>query len=74
MQVADKEAVFPSDLAAPIIGDGKFAKEVLPLQRVGDPEEMAGVILFLTSRAGGYCNGNIVLIDGGRIAMAPSSY
>lgn len=66
--------VFPSELASGIIGSGTFPKEQLPAQRVGTPEEMAGTILFLTSRAGGYCNGLVLVVDGGRLSVTPASY
>lgn len=35
---------------------------------------MAGAILFMTSRAGGYLNGNVLVTDGGRLGIVPSSY
>lgn len=66
--------LFPSDLAAGMIGDGIFPKERIPAERVGTAEEMGGTILHLTSRAGGYCNGNVVVIDGGRLSLVPSTY
>lgn len=34
-------------------------------------EEMGGTILYMTSRAGGYLNGTILLIDGGRLNVLP---
>lgn len=66
--------LFPSDLAAGIIGDGVFTKETIPAERVGTPEDMGGAILYLTSRAGAYCNGNVVLLDGGRLSLMPGTY
>ena len=66
--------MYPSDLAAGLIGDGVFPKEKIPAQRSGTPEDMAGVILFLTSRAGAYCNGNVVVTDGGRLSVMPAVY
>jgi len=35
---------------------------------------MAGAILFLTSRAGAYVTGNVMIIDGGRLSMVPATY
>jgi len=66
--------VFPSDLASGIIGDGVFPKSQIPAERVGTEEEMAGTILFLTSQAGGYCNGSVLVIDGGRLSINPATY
>jgi len=66
--------LFPSELAAPIIGDGKFPKEKIPMERAGTEEDMAGCILFLASRAGAYVTGNVVVIDGGRLSIMPSTY
>ena len=37
-------------------------------------QDMAGAILFLTSRAGAFLNGNVVLLDGGSIGNEPGSY
>lgn len=61
-------------MAAGIIGDGVFPRTKIPLQRSGTEEDMAGAILFLTSKAGAYCTGNVVLLDGGRLSNFPSTY
>jgi len=66
--------LFPSELAAPIIGNGVFGKDRIPAERCGTEEDMAGTILYLTSRAGAYCNGNALIVDGGRLSIMPSSY
>jgi len=66
--------LFPSELASGIIGDGVFARSVIPLERVGTEEDMAGAILFLTSRAGAYVTGNVMLLDGGRLSLNPATY
>ena len=37
----------------------------LPLSRVGKPEEIAGLALFLASEASSYCTGSVFMADGG---------
>jgi NAD(P)-dependent dehydrogenase (short-subunit alcohol dehydrogenase family) len=51
-----------------------MSKEYVPQQRFGSEEEMAGTILYMASRAGGYLNGSVVLVDGGTMSIHPSSY
>jgi NAD(P)-dependent dehydrogenase (short-subunit alcohol dehydrogenase family) len=36
-----------------------------PLGRIGQPSDMAGVAIYLASRAGAYVNGVVIPIDGG---------
>jgi len=45
----------------------KLRKEV-PLGRIGQPEEIAGVVAMLVSDAGGYVTGATIHVDGGRRA------
>lgn len=68
--------LYPSDMADPIIQQvgGNWPKDKIPLQRVGSEEDMAGCVLFLTSLAGGYCNGNVIVTDGGRLSVMPGTY
>jgi 2-deoxy-D-gluconate 3-dehydrogenase len=40
----------------------------IPRGRWGDPEELAGLVVFLASDASSYMNGSIVAIDGGWLA------
>jgi len=41
------------------------AASLNPMQRIGQPEDMVGLCVFLASKASGYINGAQVLIDGG---------
>jgi NAD(P)-dependent dehydrogenase (short-subunit alcohol dehydrogenase family) len=43
-----------------------------PLGRIGEPEDMAGVAIYLASRAGAYVTGAVIPVDGG-ITTRPSS-
>jgi NAD(P)-dependent dehydrogenase (short-subunit alcohol dehydrogenase family) len=54
--------------------EGTFSKDIVPATRTGDEQDMAGVILWLCSRAGAYINGCTVVTDGGRLGVVPSSY
>lgn len=36
-----------------------------PLGRIGEPEDMAGIAIYLASRAGAYLTGTVIPVDGG---------
>lgn len=38
-----------------------------PLGRIGRPEDMAGIAIYLASRAGAYTNGAVIPVDGGTL-------
>jgi NAD(P)-dependent dehydrogenase (short-subunit alcohol dehydrogenase family) len=40
-----------------------------PLRRLGEPEEVADVVAFLVSSASSYMTGEVVFVDGGRLAL-----
>jgi 3-oxoacyl-[acyl-carrier protein] reductase len=43
----------------------KLAVPYVPLRRIGDPEDIAEVVLFLASDASRYMTGQTLLVDGG---------
>jgi NAD(P)-dependent dehydrogenase (short-subunit alcohol dehydrogenase family) len=70
-----------SELAGEIIsklGDGGKSggidDKVIPAGRTGTDEDIAGAILYMASRAGAYLNGSVIVVDGGRLGMLPSTY
>lgn len=74
---ADSYAVYSSDMTAELLKkspSGVYPRSYIPAERVGDLKDMAGTILFLASRAGGYVNGNVLLTDGGRLSILPGTY
>ncbi|KEY72751.1 hypothetical protein S7711_02537 [Stachybotrys chartarum IBT 7711] len=71
---------FSSELADPIISsrdpedEGLDHPAFMPARRFGTEEEMGGTVLYLASMAGAYCNGLVLLNDGGRLSVVPSTY
>ena len=41
------------------------AGEFIPMGRIGEPEEIADVVLFLASKAARYMTGQTLVVDGG---------
>lgn len=76
--------LFPSDLAAGLIAgikpdgdageEGSIDASVIPATRTGVEEDMVGTVMYLASRAGAYLNGNITVLDGGRVSLLPGTY
>lgn len=67
--------VFRSPLTAWMFGDDEKATTVrngfmarLPLGRLGEPEDLVGVLLFLSSSASDFCTGQTMFVDGGYTA------
>jgi NAD(P)-dependent dehydrogenase (short-subunit alcohol dehydrogenase family) len=52
-------------MAATLDAFGDQIASSAPMKRIGRPDDMAGVALFLASRAGSYVTGAIIPVDGG---------
>lgn len=57
---------FPSKMmAATLDAFGDAIAESAPLRRIGRDDDMAGIAVFLASRAGAYLTGTVIPVDGG---------
>ncbi|KAK3359876.1 hypothetical protein B0T25DRAFT_564842 [Lasiosphaeria hispida] len=61
---------FPSKMSNGLLelsgGAGKIA-EANPMKRLGRPDDIAGVVVYLASRAGSHVNGAAIEVDGGAL-------
>jgi 2-deoxy-D-gluconate 3-dehydrogenase len=48
--------------------DYSFISKMNPRKRIGSPEDIAGLCLYLSSRAGAYTVGETITCDGGMVA------
>ena len=65
-------AVVRTRLAGALLVDEAFTAGLHPMGRVGDPEDVARVIVFLASNASAWMTGTTIPIDGGVINAASS--
>ncbi|HAU14793.1 MAG TPA: 3-oxoacyl-ACP reductase [Gammaproteobacteria bacterium] len=66
--------VFPSRMTTFVLKDEKMAEQqrnAVPLGRLGEPEDMEGLAVFLSSQAGAYITGNVIALDGGTAVKSP---
>lgn len=72
--------IYPSELSTPLshvqdgTKDGAVETTMIPEGRTGKLEDMAGIVLFLAGKAGAYNNGCVLVNDGGRLSVLPSTY
>jgi NAD(P)-dependent dehydrogenase (short-subunit alcohol dehydrogenase family) len=52
-------------MAATLERFGEAIKAGCPMGRIGEPDDMAGVAIYLASRAGAYVTGAVIPVDGG---------
>ena len=70
-------AVAPGTIAtelarSAVLGSEEARQRILgrtPMRRLGEPEEVAEVVAFLISSAASYMTGEVVFVDGGRMAL-----
>lgn len=64
-------AIAPSNIEAPqrsqVMRD---AATQFPMARMGTPEEVVGAVLYLASPASSYVTGQVIFVDGGRVATS----
>jgi 3-oxoacyl-[acyl-carrier protein] reductase len=61
-------AIAPGIIASPMVQDAFPAeriKQLVPAQRAGQPEEVAGMVAYLVSDAAAYVTGQVLSINGG---------
>jgi NAD(P)-dependent dehydrogenase (short-subunit alcohol dehydrogenase family) len=57
---------FPTRMMEPILKRaGQQVADAVPMKRIGQPGELAPVVLFLASEAASYITGQVVAVDGG---------
>lgn len=62
---------FPSKMMAHTLQEfGEEIRARVPLQRIGEPSDMAGAAIYLASKAASYVTGVVIPVDGGIVAAA----
>ncbi len=63
--------ILTDNLARAGEGAQRAAAAAMPMQRVGQPAEVAAVVVWLCSEEASYVTGATVVIDGGKLAGTP---
>jgi NAD(P)-dependent dehydrogenase (short-subunit alcohol dehydrogenase family) len=68
--------VIRTDFARALWSDAKLYDQLVrqyPLRRIGEPEDIAGAVVFLASAAGRFMTGQTLVIDGGGTISGPEN-
>ena len=57
-------------MAATLEQFGDAIAKTNPLGRIGEPDDMAGIAIYLASRASSYVTGAVIPVDGGTSSLA----
>jgi NAD(P)-dependent dehydrogenase (short-subunit alcohol dehydrogenase family) len=66
--------IIKTDFARALWANPKIAQAAeagTPLRRLGDPDDVAGAVVFLSSPAGRYITGQKIIVDGGTLSSTP---
>lgn len=66
--------VFPSRMTKFVLQDEettKLQERQVPLKRLGEPQDMEGLAVFLSAPASAYITGNVICLDGGTAVKTP---
>jgi NAD(P)-dependent dehydrogenase (short-subunit alcohol dehydrogenase family) len=66
--------IIRTDFARALWENPKIAKSAeagTPLRRLGEPDDVAGAVVFLSSPAGRYITGQKIIVDGGTLITTP---
>ena len=47
--------------------------QAIPLRRIGEPDDIAGAVIFLSAQAGSYVSGSSLIVDGGQTKLSVPS-
>jgi len=66
---------FRTRMTEKLFSDEAWTQRLLqqvPLGRAGEPEDLAGIVVFLASDASEYLTGQVIFVDGGYICARPA--
>ena len=70
--------MFPSKMTAGSLqlsgGEKAYAEANVPFKRIGQPADLGGLAIYLSSKAGSYATGQIIAVDGGASIQLQSKF